>query len=186
MKAIKALKVDEKEHQFLTPDEGRTLIDAAQGQIRSFIITGLNTGMRKGELFRLEWQDVDLVRQELRVRMTKARRFRVIPMNDLLTQTLQRHPHHISKSYVFHNPNGSHWKDIRGSFNTALKRVGLPRIRIHDLRHTFISNLVMAGVDLRTVQELAGHANIQTTMKYAHLAPGRLKQSVEKLQWYSS
>ena len=51
------------------------------------------------------------------------------------------------------------------------------------MRHTFISNLVMAGEDLRTVQELAGHRDIRTTMRYAHLAPGHLNSSVEKLKW---
>ena len=75
---------------------------------------------------------------------------------------------------------------MRGSFNATLTKAGLPRIRIHDLRHSFISNLVMTGEDLRTVQELAGHRSITTTMRYAHLAPGRLKKSVANLKWSSA
>ena len=51
------------------------------------------------------------------------------------------------------------------------------------MRHTFVSNLLMQGVDVRAVKELAGHQNIQTTMKYAHLAPGHLEDSVERLTW---
>jgi site-specific recombinase XerD len=56
-------------------------------------------------------------------------------------------------------------------------------MRIHDMRHSFISNLVASGVDLRTVKELAGHSNIQTTMKYAHLAKGQTHKAIEALSW---
>ena len=129
------------------------------------------------------WNDIDFEREELRVRRSKGKRFRVIPLNDLALQALQEHPRHIASNVVFHNPDGSCWKDVRGSFCATLRKAGLPRIRIHDLRHSFVSNLVMAGEDLRTVQELAGHRSITTTMKYAHLAPGRLKGSVSKLKW---
>jgi len=62
-----------------------------------------------------------------------------------------------------------------------VKDSGLSDFHWHDLRHTFISRLVMAGVDLRTVQELAGHKTIQMTMRYAHLAPSHLATAVEKL-----
>ena len=62
------------------------------------------------------------------------------------------------------------------------ERAGLPRVRIHDPRHSFFSNLVMAGVDVCTAQELAGHRSIQTTMNYAHLRPGALKDGVAVLE----
>jgi integrase len=180
---VKRYKLDEQEPCFLTSTEGRALMDVATGQMRTFLVTALNTGLRKGELFALKWKDIDFEREELRVRRSKGKRFRVIPLNDLALQTLREHPRHISSLIVFHNPDGSCWKDVRGSFNATLTKAGLPRIRIHDLRHSFISNLVMAGEDLRTVQELAGHRSITTTMRYAHLAPGRLKDSVTKLKW---
>lgn len=167
------------------PAEGRALMDAAEGQMRTFIVTALNTGLRKGELFALTWKDIDFEREELRVRRSKGKRFRVIPLNDLVLQALREHPRHITSSVLFHNPDGSGWKDIRGSFNATLTKAGLPPIRIHDLRHSFFSNLVMAGEDLRTVQELAGHRSITATMRYAHLSPGRLKESVTKLKWRS-
>ena len=72
-------------------------------------------------------------------------------------------------------------KNPRGWFERAVKDSGLSDFHWHDLRHTFISRLVMAGVDLRTVQELAGHKTIQMTMRYAHLAPSHLATAVEKL-----
>ena len=180
---VKKYRLDEKEPRFLTPAEGHALMQAAEGQMRTFIVTALNTGLRKGELFALTWKDIDFEREELRVRRSKGKRFRVIPLNDLVLQALREHPRHITSQTVFHNPDGSYWKDVRGGFNATLTKAGLPRIRIHDMRHSFVSNLVMAGEDLRTVQELAGHRSITTTMNYAHLAPGRLKNSVAKLKW---
>jgi len=69
------------------------------------------------------------------------------------------------------------------SYHTAVKRAGLGHVRFHDLRHTFASHLIMAGVDLRTVQALMGHKTIQMTMRYSHLAPENLKGAVEKLDF---
>ena len=85
-------KLDEKEPRFLTPEEGRALMDAATGQMRGFIVTALNTGLRKGELFALTWKDIDFKREELRVRRSKGKRFRVIPLNDFVLQALREHP----------------------------------------------------------------------------------------------
>jgi len=180
---IQKFRVDEKEPRFLAPGEGALLMDAAEGQMKGFVVTALNTGLRKGELFNLRWGDVDFRRRELRVRKAKGKRFRVIPINDLLYETLKKHPRHISGPYIFHNDDGTPWHDVRRSFNAALENAGLPRIRFHDLRHSFVSNLVMAGEDLRTVQELAGHRDIHSTMRYAHLTPGRLQNSVKRLTW---
>ena len=84
---------------------------------------------------------------------------------------------------VIHNTDGSQWKDVRKGFEATLQRAGLPRIRIHDMRHSFISNLVAAGVDLHTVKELAGHRDIQTTVKYSHLAPGQKRESIDRMNW---
>ena len=145
------------------------------------IVLGMNTGLRKGELFNLRWSDLDFETKQITVRKAKGRRFRSVPMNRSASEILLTHPRHKISAHIFHNPDGSPWKDIQGSFNAALARAGLPRIRIHDLRHSFVSNLVMAGVDLRTVQELAGHRSISTTIKYAHLAPRRLSAAVEEL-----
>ena len=72
-------------------------------------------------------------------------------------------------------------QDVKTAFLKALKRAGLPRCRFHDLRHTFATRLVLAGVDLATVKELMGHATISTTMRYAHPSPPHKREAVARL-----
>jgi integrase len=182
-KGVKKLKTEVSEPVFLSPEEASRLMNAATGQMRGFIVTGLNTGMRKGELYALKWEDIDFKKCEVRVRRSKVKSFRVIPMNDLLAATLAQHPRHLTSQFVFHNSDGSPWKNVRNGFDAILHRAGVRPITLHGMRHTFISNLVELGVDLRKVMELAGHKDISTTMRYAHLRPNALKDSVERLNW---
>ena len=83
--------------------------------------------------------------------------------------------------YVFCNETSKPIRSIRTAFEHSLKRAGIRDFHFHDLRHTFASNLVMAGVDLATVKELLGHKSIEMTMRYSHLSPSHKRQAVERL-----
>jgi len=100
-------------------------------------------------------------------------------MPKALRAILMKHPTHPESTYVFYNKDGSRLRDIRGSYNKAVKASGLDHMTFHSLRHTYASLLVMKGRDLPTVQQLLGHADIKTTMRYAHLAPDHLRLAVE-------
>ena len=83
---------------------------------------------------------------------------------------------------MFHNPKtGKPYQDVKRSFKSACRRAGIKDFHFHDLRHTFASHLVMAGVDITTVKELLGHKTINMTMRYAHLAPSHKVKAVDML-----
>ena len=77
-------------------------------------------------------------------------------------------------------------QDFRKSLGRVMRRAGLKGVTLHTLRHTFASQLVMAGVPLRDVQELMGHQSYDTTLRYAHLAPDHVKQQVTRLPFGNS
>ncbi len=112
---------------------------------------------------------------------TKNGEKREVPMNEQVKTALIRVMKHPESPYVFCNEHGEPRHDIRKSYSTALKKSGIKDFRFHDLRHSFASQLVMAGVDLNTVRELLGHKDITMTLRYSHLAPSHKQRAVDIL-----
>jgi len=181
VKSVKLLKEPPGRLRYLNPDEARKLIEACQGYLRSIIITALNTGMRKGEILSLRWADVDLENRKITVKKPKNNEIRVIPINQTLYQELAKLSEQPNGAYVFSNEDGETFGDIKKGFLTALKRAGIEDFRFHDLRHTFGSHLVMQRIDLKTVQQVMGHKEITTTMRYSHLSPEYVQEAIGRL-----
>jgi integrase len=144
-------------------------------------LCALRTGMRQGELFALRWDDLDFVKRQLRVVWNwthgkldspKGGRGRSIPMSAELGHVLHEH-RHLRGPLVFCREGGGYLSGdvVKHPFNRATRKAGVERIRFHDMRHSFASQLVMAGVPLKAVQEYLGHADLSMTMRYAHLSP---------------
>jgi integrase len=149
------------------------------------VLLALHTGCRRGELFELRWRDVDLVGSLLTVRAETAKsgQSRVIPLHTEIVQVLRAwQPTTVAQdAYVFPGDDGERMEDIKTAFLPLLKRATIEQFRFHDLRHSFASKLVMVGVDLNTVRELLGHADLKMTLRYAHLAPSHKAAAVAKL-----
>ncbi len=142
----------------------------------------LNTGMRKQEQFSLEWSQVSLSRRRIHLTMTKNGSTREIPMNRTCQQSFEvLRALGSREGRIFQSKYGKELNNPRKWFELALEEAEIKNFRWHDLRHTFISRLVMKDVNLRTVQELAGHKTISMTTRYAHLAPEHNQAAVEKL-----
>jgi integrase len=140
--------------------------------------------MRQGEIFKLRWVDVDSVNKLITVRDSKNKEPRRIPMNPTLTKLLQEIKIDAHGPYVFSHQVGKEhkpYKTIRKPWLKALEKAKITDFRFHDLRHTFASRLVMAGVDLVTVKELLGHKSIDMTMRYSHLSQDHKRKAVEIL-----
>ena len=140
----------------------------------------LNTGMRRGEQYGLTWDRVDLERGILTVYGKTGRRF--VRINSVARAAIL-HLHSVSNGSKFVCPDKQRedQKDWRTWLDHACDSAKIDNFLWHDLRHTFASRLVMAGVDLRNVQELLGHRTIITTQRYAHLSPDHQRANVEKL-----
>ncbi len=177
------VKVPESPFDFFTPEESELLVGAARSpEERALLLFPLRTGARAGEQLALEWGDVDWHSRKVILRRsstrgvvgpTKSGRERKVPLTAALEAALKA-MRHLRGSLVFCNPDGrplSLWQ-LHERLWSGCRRAGLRKIRWHDLRHSFASQLMMAGVPIRQVQEWMGHATITMTMRYAHLAPG--------------
>ena len=105
-----------------------------------------------------------------------------MPINDTMKLTFKNIKRRLDVPHVFFDPlTGRPYQDIKRSFLSACKRAGIKDFRFHDMRHTFASHLVMAGVDITTVKELLGHKTLSMTLRYALLAPSHKVKAVEAL-----
>jgi site-specific recombinase XerD len=147
----------------------------------------LHTGMRKSEQFTATWDQVDLEKGYIYLSMTKNGSDRFVTLNSAAIGVLdglkKRHEELglPSDSTLFHSKRDGLIKNPRKWFATALEQAEIEGVTWHTLRHTFASRLVMAGVDLKTVQELMGHKTIAMTARYTHLAPTHKLRALETL-----
>ena len=153
--------------------------------LKPLILLSLHTGLRRGELFNLTWRDVDLVRASVTVHGSKAKsgRTRHVPLNREALEVLKgwQKLAEDPEGTVFPARNGGPLTNVRKAWTGVIDAAGITRFRWHDMRHTFASRLVMAGVDLNTVRELLGHSSYQMTLRYAHLAPEHKAAAVARL-----
>lgn len=201
---VKAPKVIErKEMHFLTANEMQVLIDAALPQHKAILATACLTGMRQGELLALSWDDIDFLNNRIHVRRAVSGRKisdpksqysrRVISIPKSLIEMLKEHqvrqlvelPENPD-NLVFTNQSGhlmDHSSLLRYVYWPTLKRAGLPKIRFHDLRHSFASMLIHRGENIKYIQRTLGHSSVQITLDiYGHLLPEAGQEAAERLE----
>lgn len=181
VKAVKLLREANSRVRFLTYEEERQLLTQCQPNLRTLVIAAMHTGFRRGELLSLTWNDVDFANGLVTVQAAYAKNGerRAIPMSKTLRRVLEETRNGMkSNEHVFRTETGDRYLSPTTAFESAVKRAGITDFHFHDLRHTFASRLVMAGVDLRTVQELLGHKNITMTLRYSHLSPTHRAKAV--------
>ena len=142
----------------------------------------LCTGMRRSELFRLKWGDVDFERGHIHLRAPKGGRDAAIPLNASARAVLTNHPRTGDSEFVFPGRGGTQRVEIRKAVNRIKKAAGLPDDfrPLHGLRHTFASMLASSGqVDLYTLQKLLTHKSPDMTARYAHLRDDALRRASE-------
>ncbi len=185
-KVLRSLgKADNKRVRYLTPEESDRLMLALPSWLRSIVIVARNTGLRKGNILGLTWQQVNFQKKILIVERTKNGEPIGIPLTDIAVRTLaeRQRIRHLTSPYVFCDGIGGAYSphQVSSAFKRACKRAGIENLRFHDLRHDFASNLVQLGVDIYTVKDLLGHKDLRMTQRYCHLAPENLRSAINLL-----
>lgn len=153
--------------------------------IKPMVLLTLNTGMRRGELFNIQWEDVNFHTNKLTVKgeTAKSGKTRYIPLSKEARAVVKawREQQKEHSGLVFPGKNGAPFNNVKSAWTAVREAAHLNDFRWHDMRHDFASKLVMAGVSLYAVKELLGHASIVVTERYSHLAPEHLEDAVAKL-----
>lgn len=196
---IKLYQLNNKRTRWLRPEEEVRLLAACDDapHLRDLVVFLMETGARRGEATGLTWDHVDLSRKPrglVRFIETKSGKPRSVPLSRRSFELLQRlhkdrpkdQPHvflswHPKWKEGRHSPHAVPFYEPRGAWDKIRKRAGLEDFKLHDLRHTFASRLVQRGASLFAVSKLLGHAKIDMTTRYAHLAPDELDAAIGRL-----
>jgi len=149
------------------------------------VTLSLKTGMRRGELFDLEWNNIDFGQNVITVtgETAKSKKTRHIPLSPIALAAInswkQQRPNPTGR--IFPADNGGRLDNVNTAWANILKAAKIDGFRWHDMRHDFASTLVMKGVPLNTVRELCGHSDLNTTLRYAHLAPDHKSDAIALL-----
>lgn len=189
------LKRDKSRPKFYDFDQFERLVEAAakcDALIVLLVLLGGEAGLRRGEIIALEWPDIDLRRGLItversewkgKVTATKGMKYRVVPMTKRLQQALAAH-RHLRGPRVLYTEAGETVtaKVLQKWMARAQQRAGLRATgALHIMRHTFCSHLAMRGATAISIQQLAGHENMQTTLGYMHLAKGETERAIRLL-----
>jgi integrase len=209
LKGLEHLKEHDSEAivRYLSPEERARLLaalDAREEEIRGasgkragvyadyfkpMVLLALNTGVRRGNLFSLVWDDIDFNNRTftLRAASSKSGKTNRLPLNsaafDVLSAWRAQSKSKTGKALVFPSPKtGTLLNHVQKEWASVMRDADIEKFRWHDMRHDFASQLVRGGVDLNTVRELLGHTDMKMTMRYAHLAPDLKAKAVKKLE----
>ena len=186
--------------RYLSKKEAENLVSVCEPYLGAIVTTALSTGMRKSEILRLKWDNVDLVHGFILLDKTKNGERREIPINRTLLELLNKMRRSFKEvkverdgkqdtmreliPYVFSDPASlKPYAGVKRVFAEALKKAEIRDFHFHDLRHTFASHAMMSGeIDIATLSKLLGHKSIKMTIRYAHLAPAHLMKAVHVME----
>lgn len=191
--------------RMLTAEESAKLITAAKAsrnnRLYYYLLTMLHTGMRPGEAAKLKRDDIDLKKRRATLAITKNKTRRTVPLTEPLCAALgellklkkieelkltAEEKKQVDLEYLFLDgriiiSKGKPERFLRDAFEKARDRAKIQNLRMHDLRHTAASHLIMAGVDLRTLAEILGHKTLAMVLRYTHLLDSHTLNAIDRI-----
>ncbi len=180
------LFVPEATPTFFSREDFQSMLDSIKEEwLKEIIVFAVLTGLRRGEIGHLRWEDVDLERRLVVIRSsenhkTKAGKIRTIPLSDGAAYILEKRKKYSKYEYVFKQYSDDYASHKFKRYIKAIKG-SEEKLHFHSLRHTFASWLVQSGTDIYAVRQLLGHADVKTTMVYAHLLPQKMHDTVNRI-----
>ncbi|AJI57379.1 phage integrase family protein [Francisella philomiragia] len=180
---LKQLKESSQNIRYLTNNETEVFFETLEKQpkiLRDVVIVAYYSGMRLGEILSLKWSNIDYHTQQiiLDAEDTKTNKGRSIPLHKEIVTVISNIKN--NSRYIFVSEiTGEKLNTVRSYWDRFIKESGIDKFRFHDLRHNFCSMLVMKGVPIYTVAQLAGHSDVKTTQRYAHLSPDVKKSAID-------
>ncbi|MGC6387754.1 tyrosine-type recombinase/integrase [Ewingella sp. S1.OA.A_B6] len=192
---IKTRKPISRRVKWLTREEALALIECMPDGFKPIVIFALATGLRRSNILDLEWSQIDMQRKVAWIHPENAKAGKAIgvALNDtackVLKEQIGRHHRFVFvHNSAWHRADGTKTAEVRKmrvddntAWRTGLKRAGITDFRFHDLRHTWASWLVQAGVPLSALQEMGGWESIEMVRRYAHLSPNHLTEHARKI-----
>jgi integrase len=180
----------EREHnardRILSPEEFSQVVDVAAEWLKPLLLLAYHTGMRRGELVKLRWDQVDVMRGTIRLRSgdTKTDEPRVIPLGPSMRDTLAACPRGLGATAIFLHPaTGRSYAPgtVSMAFQRACRRAGVTGATFHDLRHTFVTNARRAGVDYFRIMAMTGHKTLRMFQRYNLVDEQDLHEAMRQL-----
>jgi integrase len=183
--SLKLFQLNNNRERYLSAEEVqrlRTVLEESPyAQMKVIVPLLLMLGCRKRELLEARWEHVDLERRVWHIPMSKSGRARNVPLSSSAIEVFRGLERWEGCPYVVPNPATLRpWGNLHHQWSAIRKRAGLDGVRIHDLRHSFASNLVNSGRSIYEVGRLLGHSQVKTTQRYAHLSDTVLLAAMEE------
>ncbi len=198
-KAVALPKIEHKEMQTIPAEQLQAFLTEAKATgVYEMYYIELATGLRRGELLGLKWEDIDMKQGIIRVRRQVARidgkiveaplktknSYRTVTISPQAIEVLKAQKAKTNDEYVFPSPNGGPISpdSVNNMLGRVLERAGIPKVRFHDLRHTFATLALQNGVDIKTVSGMLGHFSAGFTLDtYAHVTTSAQKEAAQTM-----
>jgi len=192
-------RVEHKEMQTISAEQLQAFLEEAKrSDVYEMYYIELSTGLRRGELLGLKWEDIDMKQGIIRVRRQVSRidgkiveaplktknSYRAVTISPQAVEVLKAQKEKADDEYVFPSPKGGPISpdSVNNMLHRVLDRAGIPRVRFHDMRHTFATLALQNGVDIKTVSGMLGHFSAGFTLDtYAHVTTAAQKEAAQTM-----